>query len=228
MRVKLVKIQSGYLFIAIVLSLLWGNSVWAFKTEGNETKLERGEVVISSKKIEDVNFVEARILIDEPPSKVWPVMANPFEFQGKISPRMRQVTVVVDKVDLSLLKCTVHIGFFIPDITYTVESKYEPGQRITFKRTGGDLRDFKGVWEVKAAKGGNATELTYSMFIDPGIPVPQWIIREGVKNELPRTLMALRQRVTAIYTQNEAPEARHILAVSAVAKTSHLPFALVH
>lgn len=223
-----VKFQSQCLLVAIAVSLLWGTSVLAYKFDGDEAKLERGEVVVSSRKIDDLNFVQAKIIIDEPPGKVWPIMANPFEFQGKISPRMRQVKVVVDKVDLSLLRCTVHIGFFIPDITYTVESKYEPVERIVFKRAGGDLRDFKGVWEVKPAKFGAATELTYSMFIDPGIPVPQWIIREGVKNELPRTLLALRQRVTAIYTQNEAPESRHILAVNGVAKTSMLPSGLIH
>jgi hypothetical protein len=56
------------------------------------------------------------------------------------------------------------------------------------------------------------------MYVDPGFPVPQWIIREGVKTELPRTLMALRKRVKAVCMRTEAMESQTILA----ATVSHL------
>jgi hypothetical protein len=189
---------------------------------GDQVRLDKGEVVVESRKIDGVTYVCAREIIDEPPSHVWPIMTNPFEFEGKISPRMKSVEVLVDKTDYSLLKCSINVGilFFIPSISYTVESKYDSFERITFKRIGGDLRDFRGFWEVKPVAGGKKTELTYSMYIDPGFPVPQWIIREGVKAELPRTLLALRQRVKDIYTSKLQPEPRSILASSVVARTS--------
>lgn len=217
--------------VILIAALLWtALPMGASPTEtalssSDETaeRLQSGQVVVQLKKKEDLNYVEGKVLINQPPSRVWPIMTNPFEFEGKISPRMTQVQVMVDKIDLSLLKCKVHIGFFIPDITYVVESRYEPVERISFKRTAGDLKDFRGEWEVRPACGGSKTELTYSMFIDPGIPVPQWIIREGVKSELPRILNGLRDRVNAIYTQNEAPEARSILAAGNLGKTVLLP-----
>src|SRR5256885_2103908 len=112
----------------------------AAREECETARLERGEVVVDSRKMEGITYVIAKEIIDEPPGHVWPIMTNPFEFEGKISPRMKAVKVLVDKTDLSILKCTINIGvFFIPQICYTVESKYDPIQRISFKRLDGDL-----------------------------------------------------------------------------------------
>jgi hypothetical protein len=218
------KLTLPRLFCALIflLSSLGGIPSDAARDDSEQARLDRGEVTIESRKIDGVTYVCAKEIIDEPPSHVWPIMTNPFEFEGKISPRMKSVEVLVDKTDLSILKCNINIGilFFVPSITYTVESRYDSFERITFKRLDGDLRDFRGFWEVKPVAGGKKTELTYSMYIDPGFPVPQWIIREGVKMELPRTLVALRQRVKDVYTSKLAPEQRSILASSVVARTS--------
>ena len=65
---------------------------------------------------------------------------------------------------------------------------------------------------MSPAKSGTKTELIYCMYIDPGFPVPQWIIREGVKNELPKTLIALRQRVEKVCEHPAIKEKRTILA----------------
>jgi len=188
-------------------------------SEAIEDRLERGEVVIEQQDSGRVKFVVGRILINEPPERVWPIMVNPFEFQGKISPRMKKVEVLLDKVDRSVLKVTLDVCFLIPQITYLVESDYEPNQRIDFRRVGGCIKDFKGFWQMIPAAGGAKTELLYSMYIDPGFPVPQWIIREGIRGELPRTLTALRNRVNAVYTANQSLAPRSILAVHLVAHT---------
>jgi hypothetical protein len=223
---KFQKLRLGRLLCALVfcLSSLCATAAGAARDDSEQARLDRGDVVVDSQKIDGVTYVCAKEIINEAPSRVWPIMTNPFEFEGKISPRMKSVEVLVDKPDYSLLKCDINIGvlFFIPSISYTVESKYDAGERITFKRIAGDLRDFRGFWQVRPVNGGKKTELTYSMYIDPGFPVPQWIIREGVKMELPRTLVALRQRVKDIYTAKLAPEQRSILASGVVAHTSWL------
>ena len=51
------------------------------------------------------------ILINEPPERVWPIMVNPFEFQGEILPRMKTVEVMVDRSNLSILKVTLDMSF---------------------------------------------------------------------------------------------------------------------
>lgn len=176
-----------------------------------QARLERGEVVVGLKDIGDTKYVEGRVLINQPPDKVWPIMVNPFEFQGKISPRMKAVEVMADQTNRSVLKVTLDV-LLIPHFTYVVESLYENGESIEFHRIGGMLKDFRGSWIMSPVDGGNKTELIYCMYINPGFPVPQWIIREGVKNELPKTLIALRQRVSAVSEHPSSKERRTILA----------------
>jgi hypothetical protein len=187
-----------------------------------QERLEKGEVVVGLRDVGATKFVTGSLLINEPPDRVWPIMVNPFEFLGKISPRMKNVEVVTDKANLSVLKVTLDVTL-IPHFTYIVESRYENSARIEFKRIGGVLKDFRGFWEMSPACNGSRTQLTYSMYIDPGFPLPQWIIREGVKAELPRTLLALRKRVGAVCEKSAALEPHTILAAAVNHPASNHP-----
>lgn len=185
-----------------------------------QQKLDHGEVVVGMENVGETKFVTGRVLIDQPPEKVWPVMVNPFEFQQKISPRMRTCEVVLDKLQKSILKVTMDT-FPIPDVTYVVESDYtrtSDGARIDFHRIGGTLRDFKGHWLMNPSHHGTKTELVYSMYLDPGFYVPQWIVRVGVKQELPRTLIALRKRVEEVVANRMSLEKKTILAATPLHK----------
>jgi carbon monoxide dehydrogenase subunit G len=177
-----------------------------------QNRLDKGEVVVELQEIGATKYVTGRVIINEPPAKVWPVMTNPFEFKQKICPHMTEVEVMLDKAKFSLLKITLDCTCLLPKITYLVESRYEHNSRIDFKRVGGILKDFKGSWQVDAVGGGSKTEVTYSMYVDTGFPVPQWLVREGIKVELPRTLKALRHRVDAICHASAIPVERSILA----------------
>ncbi|HEY9870514.1 MAG TPA: SRPBCC family protein [Candidatus Obscuribacterales bacterium] len=206
-----------YLCVLLWLSLLlFLDPVHAPASESPasaEERLASGQVVVGLEELDRTKFVFGRIWIDEPPSRVWRILVNPFEFEGKICPRMKRVEVLVDRIDTSVLKCTVAVCWLIPSVTYVVESKYLPCGRIEFKRLSGVPRDFKGYWQAKPVAGGTRTEVTYCLYVDPGIPVPQWIMREGVKVELPRVLSGLKERVKAVYAQNNVLEPRTILAV---------------
>jgi Polyketide cyclase / dehydrase and lipid transport len=202
---------SSALYAAIVISALPLSARNISAPNNIEDRLDRGEVVVGMREEGTTKYVTGSVVIDEPPEKVWPIMVNPFEFRGKISPRMKEVEVVKDQANLSILKVTLDV-LLIPHFNYVVESRYENGERVDFRRVGGTLKDFRGSWQMSPKHNGTQTELTYCMYIDPGFPVPQWIIREGVKSELPKTLLALRKRCNAVYHRSEAPEVRTILA----------------
>lgn len=181
-------------------------------TTEEEVKLRRGEVVTVFIEEGSTKFVVGKIYIHQPPSTVWPVLVNPFEFQNKICPRMKQVDVLVDQPELSVLHCVIHVCFLFPDISYTVQSKYKAESLVEFQRTDGFIKEFRGCWMLRELDDGATTEILYSMFIDPGIPVPRWIVREGVKSELPHTLIGLRDRVNEIVADRSAPVSRNIAA----------------
>ncbi|MDZ4837822.1 MAG: SRPBCC family protein [Candidatus Melainabacteria bacterium] len=162
----------------------------------NWRRLKEGDVIIESDDKGHNRFVVARILIGETPSNVWRVLTNPYEFAGKISPRMKDVQMIHDSAERSVMKCKMEVfPPLIPFISYTVESDYKLHEFVQFRRIAGSLKDFSGTWALAPRENGQATEVTYSMHVDPGLPVPQWIIRKAMKMELPQTLIALRERV---------------------------------
>lgn len=210
-------LQKSFALLALLFifsTLIPVNSALAFKPPLTDAeRLSKGEVIVGLKNVGNTKYVTGTILLDQTPEQVWPVMVNPYEFQGKISPRMKTVDVMLDKEDQSIMKVTLDLGVFIPNFSYTVDSRYTRRDGlISFKRLGGTLKDFSGTWEMKPADNGSKTELTYSMFVDPGFFVPQWIMREGVKVELPTTLTALRKRLDNVYLHQNALEQKSILA----------------
>ena len=164
------------------------------------------------KNVGESRYVTGSVIINEPPERVWPIVSNPFEFKGRISPRMKEVQMMVDKRERSVMRVEMDV-VLIPHFNYVVESLYDNNEKIEFHRVGGTLKDFKGTWEMKPLEDGK-TELSYSMFMDPGFFVPQWIMREGVKSELPHTLDAVRKRVMAVSHDQEKPEAHTIVAAA--------------
>ncbi len=182
-------------------------------------RLETGEVLVGLTNVGETRFVTGRVLINQPPERVWQVMVNPFEFKGKVCPRMKAIDVLVDKADRSVLKMTMDT-FPIPDICYTVQSDYmktKEGARIDFHRVSGSLRDFRGSWEISSSHGGTKTDVTYSMYLDPGFFVPQWIVRKGVSGELPKTLIGIRNRVDEIWREESRDlEKKTITAAAAI------------
>src|SRR5271156_1793838 len=96
--------NSIFLFLAILSPLPLSASVIADDVANVQKRLENGEVVVDLKNVGDTKYVEGKVLINESPDKVWPILVNPFEFQGKISPRMKTVEVMSDQTNRSVLK----------------------------------------------------------------------------------------------------------------------------
>jgi hypothetical protein len=207
-------VASTLLALSVLPTAVAGSSIERTTVQ----RLEAGEVVVNSEEIQGTRYVVGKIIIDESPQHLWPILVNPFEFQKRICHRMKHVTVLTDEPLVSVMDCRVGLVFPIPDLDYVVESKYTACKRIEFKRLRGSLRDFKGYWELRPHEG-NKTELTYSMYIDPGFPVPDWIIRQGLRNELPSVLIGIRHRMHSLKHCHGIPEKHNIAASGTVVET---------
>lgn len=179
-----------------------------------EARLARGEVVVALRPMENTKFVFGRIWIDDDVQHVWQVLANPFEFEGRICPRVRRIDVLVDQPDRSVMQMSVNVCWPIPRISYVVESRYDPCRQVTFQRISGLPKVFRGYWQIKPVADGTKTEVTYGMYVHPGIPCPEWIVREAVRFELPKVLIGLRDRVRTVYVDKVDLEPRSILAAA--------------
>lgn len=177
-----------------------------------ESRLEKGDVIVESYDSGTTKFVLARICIETKPEYVWPILANPFEFENKICSHMKSVEMLRDTPQSSIMRCNFNVCLVLPKVSYTVESKYDHHNEIQFRRLAGTFREFRGAWFIRPLDGGKSTEVLYSLFIDPGIPLPKWLIREALKAELPHTLLGLRTRVYDVYSKKAQPEMHNIAA----------------
>jgi len=161
---------------------------------GELARLERGEVVVSTGAPERPRAIAAAILIDASPARVWGVMVD-CPRAPEFVPGMRECRVLEHAADHEVIQHRVKLFALLPEVTYTFRADYRQGERIDFARTGGDLKELKGSWTLEPA--GQRTLVRYSVYLDPGFLVPQWVVRRSLQHDLPELLRALRTRVMA-------------------------------
>lgn len=182
-------------------------------TAKDKLNLEKGQVVVGFTQIGSSKYVLGRIVLDASPEQIWSVLANPYEFQNGIYSRMKDVQMLVDEPRHSIMRCKIAIGVIVPDIDAVVETDYQPMERISFRRKEGSLKALDGGWKLTPKDNGK-TEVSYWMSIDPGVPVPGWLVNEGVKSDLPKTLVALRKRLNTLRTAQGTLLTKTILAAN--------------
>ena len=79
----------------------------------------------------------------------------------------------------------------LPAIHSEFRSDYVLHRSIRFRRTGGSFKLLEGQWTFEPLANGG-TRLKYEARVDPGFPVPDAMVRQAVKSDLPRTLKAIR------------------------------------
>jgi carbon monoxide dehydrogenase subunit G len=199
------------LLISIAMTIQPSQADGQLKQFGHQKELENGGVVVATENLGNIKKVLATIDIDQPAENIWPIIVNPYEFQKSISPRMKRVELLRDTAAMTVMKVSVDCGP-LPQISYVVETKYVPNQRINFKRIDGTIKYFDGYWQIEPLDKGSKSRITYCLFVELGIPVPQWIVREALRVELPRTLKALRNRINKVYGRGEPPVKKTVLA----------------
>ena len=161
-----------------------------------------GEVVVKSIPCpgRDLEYVTAAVLVDLKPCLVWPVMID-YENAPQFIPGLLSSKVIESRPGYDVVEQTVDIFALLPRVTYVLKSEYTVNRQVKFTRIKGDLADMQGCWTLYPHSGGKHTLLTYSIFLDPGFMVPQWLVNYVLEEDLPQLLKAIRQR--ALQTQKE-------------------------
>ena len=82
----------------------------------------------------------------------------------------------------------------LPRFEYVTQIDYTKPNRVHFKRVSGNLKDFESDCSLLALDSGQ-TLATYTMFVDFGMFVPQFVIRQFIKNDMPSMVTRVVQRV---------------------------------
>ena len=81
-------------------------------------------------------------------------------------------------------------------VSYTLRYHYEPPGRIWWEFVEGDgVANVEGEYRIEPLDGGERTRVTYTLGIDPGVPVPGLIARRLNQGVMRRSVTDLRDEV---------------------------------
>jgi carbon monoxide dehydrogenase subunit G len=92
---------------------------------------------------------------------------------------------------------------FAPSVRTVYREDFEPNRRMSFHRTGGDLKVFEGEWRLEPH--GEAVRVTYEARVAAPFSAPGWVARLALRHDVPMALLALRREAMARSPVNQAP-----------------------
>ena len=157
-------------------------------TSGELVTLKKGQVVVGEvTKVNNVPSVSAKILIPEPPDKVWKTVANPTSLMSREA-KVKDMKTVASQGNVKDVEYTVMMSRLLPAFRYTLRHQPAGNNTLSFRRLNGSFKDINGFWKVVPADGGKSSVLIYNLSIDAGPLVPQNLLLPAVQSDLPQMM----------------------------------------
>lgn len=173
-------------------------------SESQLLQLKKGAVLVAVQQTDEPSkgVVEATILIDAPAGSIWQIMVNCHEIPTFV-PGLKACRVLAAGENWEIIRHEVKWIWFLPRLSYVFRAVYQPNRQIDFVKIEGDLREMKGTWHLTQLNETGPTIVRYSVYLDPGFFVPQYIVRQSLKADLPAVLTALRTEVLESRNRNK-------------------------
>jgi ribosome-associated toxin RatA of RatAB toxin-antitoxin module len=168
--------------------------------DDTDKRLEAGEVIITSEKVEGSSLprVTALGVIEAPPEKVWALVEDCENYE-KTMVRIADATELERDGGTVVCRVTADLPWPVPNLTsetravHTVEPGVKWERRWTMIK--GDYRLNNGGWTLTPYKGDPKRTLAqYQLHIDPKIHVPDSFIASGQRKSLPDLFEKLRSQ----------------------------------
>ena len=112
------------------------------------------------------------------------------------SPSDRKKLEELDGARADLFVQTVKPIFFLPTFEHVFRLDYTPYTRIDVNRVSGPIAHMQGTWWLLPQANGRIL-LVYELALDPGMPIPRFMVRATLKRDLPKVVGAVRERAEA-------------------------------
>jgi ribosome-associated toxin RatA of RatAB toxin-antitoxin module len=103
---------------------------------------------------------------------------------------LRRCEVLERNVNDMLTRQVVKTSWLVPAQDFTFRTHREPYRRAEFFRTEGSPRELEGGWEFDPLDRG--VVVTHELRIRTGFPVPRFLIRSVMRNNMPDMLRCIR------------------------------------
>lgn len=168
-------------------------------------RIERGEIVARTGKGEEAATADVALRIDADPEAIYEIL-KACEVSPEYAPHVERCESleVVDDGRGELFVQEVKPAFFLPSFEHVFRLDYEPFERIDVSRVSGPLDHMEGSWNLIEQDDGS-TLLVHSLAVNPGMPIPRFIVRARLSNDLPDVLEEIRRRAEARAEQASPP-----------------------
>jgi hypothetical protein len=135
--------------------------------------------------------------VDAPPDAIWKILTA-----CEIAPEYVPNVVSCKKIEelddgrTDLFVQTIKPIFFLPTFEHVFRLDYTPYSRIDVHRVSGPIAYMEGSWWLLPQDNGRIL-LVYQVALDPGLPIPRFLVRATMKRDLPKIMMAVRERAEA-------------------------------
>ncbi|HEY9687899.1 MAG TPA: SRPBCC family protein [Coleofasciculaceae cyanobacterium] len=139
--------------------------------------------------------VQAKVLIDAPPSLVWQTITNYSDLKN-ILPGYEKSNVLKSSGARKQLEIAMKVAPFLPTYNYHVQvQESADNYQIVMNRVSGDFKELRATYKLISQGNGSKTLLSYSLNIDPGYNMPG--SQAVIKSSTERSLKALEKHVEA-------------------------------
>jgi len=161
-----------------------------------------GEVQVDAERSDRPLTVDIRLAaeVNAPPRAIWDVL-KACEISPEYVPNVVSCTKVedVDGGTGEIFAQTIKPVFFMPTFEHVFRLDYTPYTRIDVNRVSGPIAHMQGSWWLLPQDDGRVL-LVYELALDPGMPIPRFMVRATLKRDLPKVVAAVRERAEAAAT----------------------------
>jgi hypothetical protein len=158
------------------------------------------EIIVNAERGDRPLTVLVRIAaeVDASPAAIWQILTA-----CEIAPEYVPNVVSCKKVEeldggrADLFVQTIKPIFFLPTFEHVFRLDYTPYTRIDVHRVSGPIAYMEGSWWLLPQESRRIL-LVYQVAVDPGLPIPRFLVRATMKRDLPKIMMAVRERAEAV------------------------------
>jgi hypothetical protein len=135
--------------------------------------------------------------VDAAPQAIWDVL-RACDVAPEYVPNVSSCRMLeeVDGGRGELFVQTIKPIFFMPTFEHVFRLDYTPYSRIDVSRVSGPIAHMQGTWWLLPQENGRIL-LVYELELDPGMPIPRFMVRATLKRDLPKVVAAVRDRAEA-------------------------------
>lgn len=136
-------------------------------------------------------YAVGKILIRAKPERVWQILSD-YGNASNIFQTVTKVKILNDDGAKKLVRETVHLSGVPMNFDYVLEVKEKAPYFMEWHRKSGALKEIDGSWKLESDSMNRGTIATYSIYVDGGMFLPNWLMRGQSKKYLPNVLESVR------------------------------------